>query len=257
MPVAEYELRELDWDTEFFGMKMGRVVLPSILESMNFSELAWLHTLESARRLNFQFLYCPFNVDYPEVGAIIAGHGATIGDILVTFTLDCFKGTLKHSPQRKVKEALSNDLEGIIEIAAHSFRDSRFMKDPHFDKVKAEQFYPSWLQESFASGEKILVVKEEQQVLGFISLKAESLTQTMVIRLIAVRGSERGKGVGQILIDQALHLAADQKYHFVQVGTQLTNTAAINLYEKNGFRIRDAKYRYHIWLDEVSKLQIV
>ncbi len=255
MPVTEYELRELDWDTQFFGMKMGQVLLPSKPEPPNFSELAWLHTLDTAQHENFQFLYCPIDVAYPEVATIIASHGAMIGDVLVTFVRSCSKDVQKTNSHFKLMDATQEELTDILEIAAPSFRDSRFMKDPHFDRAKAEQFYPSWLRESFSNNEKILVVKEKQQVCGFISLKPDPSTKTLVIRLIAVKSSDQGKGIGQILVHQAINMAIDLKYHQVQVGTQLTNTAAINLYEKNGFRMISAKYRYHIWLGTVFKLQ--
>jgi ribosomal protein S18 acetylase RimI-like enzyme len=254
MPVAEYELHELDWDTQFFGMKMGQVLLPAKQEPSNFSELTWLHTLEMARHQKYYFLYCPIDVAYPEAATIIAGHGAIIGDILVTFVLNCSKGIQKINSHFKIKDATYEDLPGILDIAATSFRDSRFMTDPHFDRGKAEQFYPSWLKESFSNSEKILVVKEKGQVLGFISLKPDPLTETLVIRLIAVKSSEQGKGIGQLLVHQGINLATDLKYQHVQVGTQLTNTAAINLYERNGFRMVNAKYRYHIWLNKIFQL---
>ncbi len=255
MCVLEYELRELDWDTEFFGIKMGQVLLPSKPEPANFSESAWLYTLEAARRQKYRFLYCPVDVIYPEASTIIAGHGGIIGDVLVTFVLDCSRGIQKINPSFKIAEATAEDLKGILEIAATGFRDSRFMMDPHFQRSKAEQFYPSWLKESFSNSEKIMVVKEERQVCGFISLKPESSTKTLIIRLIAVKSSERGKGIGQFLVHQAIAAALHLNYPQVQVGTQLTNRAAINLYEKGGFRMRSAKYRYHIWFEGVSKLQ--
>jgi dTDP-4-amino-4,6-dideoxy-D-galactose acyltransferase len=257
MAATVYEMHELDWDTKFFGMKMGQVLLPSLSEIYNFSEWAWQQTLESARYQNYQFLYCPFDVCHPEVAAVVASYGATLGDILVTFSLDCTKDIKKRKQEFTITEANQNDLAGIIDIAEHSFGDSRFLMDPHFDRAKAQQFYPTWLKESFGNTEKILVVKQSQQVLGFISLKPESRTETLIIRLIAVNHSWQGKGLGQTLIEQAINLAVHQKYRQIQVGTQLTNRAAINLYEKTGFRMNNAKYRYHIWLNAVPKMQAV
>ncbi len=254
MSVLEYELRALDWDTEFFGIKMGQVLLPLKPEPANFSESTWLHTLEAARCQKYQFLYCPVDVIYPEASTIIAGHGGIIGDVLVTFVLECPEGIQKINSSFDTAEATAEDLKSIIEIAVRSFRDSRFMMDPHFERSKAEQFYPSWLKESFSNAEKIVVVKKERQVCGFISFKPEPSTKTLIIRLIAVKSSERGKGIGQILVHQAIATALKLNYPQVQVGTQLTNRAAINLYEKGGFRMHSAKYRYHIWFEDVSKL---
>jgi dTDP-4-amino-4,6-dideoxy-D-galactose acyltransferase len=253
--TAGYELHELDWDTKFFGMKMGEVLLPIVSKTIGFSELTWQRTLELAHYQNYQFLFCPFDVEHNEIAASISRLGATIGDILVTYSLQCTKDLKKRKLKYPVIEADQNDLPGIIEIAHKSFRDSRFLKDLHFERAKAEQFYPSWLRESFLNLEKILVVKENQQILGFVSLKPESTTPTLLIRLIAVNESTQGKGVGQTLIDQAINFALEQKYSRIQVGTQLTNYAAINLYEKNSFRMINAKYRYHFWLNQSSQVQ--
>ncbi|HBE80853.1 MAG TPA: hypothetical protein DDW65_24165 [Firmicutes bacterium] len=260
MPTAAYQVGELDWDTKFFGIKMGRVILPVLSENREFSEIAWRRTLETARAQNYQFLYCPFDVSHQEIANSIAALGGEIGDILLTFWFDSAKHK-KHPLQYRVTEAKQCDLAEILEIARIAFRNSRFFQDPHFDRVKAGQFYPSWLQESFLSSEKILIIKQAGQVLGFISLKpqseAETGTETLVIRLIAVAESWQGKGIGQTLIDEAINEALAQKYRYLQVGTQITNYAAINLYEKNGFRVTSAKYRFHVWLNRLSLIQTV
>jgi ribosomal protein S18 acetylase RimI-like enzyme len=252
--LAGYELHELDWDTKFFGMKMGEVLLPTLSGMINFSEQTWQRTLELAGYQNYQFLFCPFDVCHNEIAASISGLGATIGDILVTFSTPCTSEVKKRKLKYLVTEASLDDLPGITRIAHKAFSNSRFLQDPHFDRVRAEQFYPSWLRESFSNSEKILVIKEDQQVLGFISLKPESKTQTLIIRLIAVDDSRQGEGIGQTLIDQAMNIAVEQKFSRIQVGTQLTNYSAIKLYEKNSFRVMNAKYRYHIWLNNMSKV---
>jgi dTDP-4-amino-4,6-dideoxy-D-galactose acyltransferase len=250
LPTAAYELGELDWDTKFFGIKMGQVILPVLSENQGFSEMAWRRTLETARAQNYQFLYCPFDVSHQGIANSIAAQGGEIGDILLTFSLESAKHK-KRRLQYRVTEAKQGDLAEILEIARIGFRNSRFFQDPHFDRVKAGQFYPSWLQESFLSAEKILVIKQEGRVLGFISLKpvSETGTETLIIRLIAVAESCQGKRIGQTLIDEAINEALTQKYRYLQVGTQITNYAAINLYEKNGFRVTNAKYRFHIWIN--------
>jgi Acetyltransferases len=234
---------------------MGQVLLPASLETAKFSDLVWQNTLESAYSQNYHFLFCPFDVSYQEISSVIASHGGTIGDILVTFSLDC-SGLKKRKMKYQATQAEFEDLPGIIDIARKSFRDSRFFKDSHFDRVKAQQFYPSWLKESFYNSEKILVLKQEKQILGFISLKPDSPGETLMIRLIAVDDCQQGKGFGQILIDQAINVALDQNFRRLQAGTQLTNRTAINLYEKNGFRLIDAKYRYHIWLKQMTNVQL-
>jgi ribosomal protein S18 acetylase RimI-like enzyme len=259
MTETSYRLRELAWDTALFGMKMGEIILGSVNGESGFSSEIWRNTMEAARRQSFRFLLCQMDVRCREETAALINQGAIIGDTLVTLELNLGElpevaaATLESAPFKlQVKPAVSGELPVICDIAAESFDHSRIYQDNRFDQDKARQFYPKWLRDSFGTNELVYVLKDktpEEAVLGFISLQFHEAERRIVIRLIAVDELHRGRGYGQIMMDWLIRDGLKRGFHRIQVGTQANNTAALRLYEKNGFRTIGAKCRFHIWLD--------
>jgi dTDP-4-amino-4,6-dideoxy-D-galactose acyltransferase len=254
MSATYYQLHELNWDTEFFGSKMGEIQLDFDEEEYDFSEAIWRRTLEVARKQNFQFLLCQFDTRYQEITTILSTLGASIGDVLLTFRCDLSQplNISEKSEQIHICKAVQADLPEIIEIAANSFTYSRFFQDPRFDEIKVQQFYPNWISDSFMTIEKVYVLKEQNEIQGFISMQTKPDQKRAVISLVAVRSTRRSQGIGQALINWVIQNYAEQGFREIQVGTQVNNYSAIRLYEKNGFRLIHAKYRFHIWLDNLD-----
>jgi ribosomal protein S18 acetylase RimI-like enzyme len=259
MTEKSYELRELAWDTALFGMKMGKVFLDCGDDGNGFTPDVWGNTLENARRQSYRFLLCQLDARYQEIATALIKQGAVIGDTLVTMKLDLTDipevaaATLESSPAKlQITAADPGDLPAVCNIAAGSFIHSRIYQDFRFDQTKARQFYPKWLRDSFGISELVYVLKGKtatEPVLGFISLQFNEAERRVVIRLIAVDELHRGSGYGQVMMDWLIRDVIKRGFHHIQVGTQASNTAAIRLYEKNGFRPISTQYRFHIWLD--------
>jgi ribosomal protein S18 acetylase RimI-like enzyme len=260
MAATIYPIQYLDWDTRLFNTKMGEVKLDSEKDGFQFSEVIWRETIQSARNESYQFLFCQFNADYQEISAILIKQGAVVGDVLITLILDLspISGEIMTAVETaasllEFSEASIDDLPAIIDIAGNSFTYSRFFQDSRFDRAKARQFYPNWIRDSFGAVERIFILKAAtgqylKPVLGFISVQFKEAEREIVIRLIAIDESHRGKGYGQLLIDWLIREAYRIGFTRIKVGTQAGNTPALHLYEKNGFQTINTKYRLHIWL---------
>jgi ribosomal protein S18 acetylase RimI-like enzyme len=261
MAATTYLIQYLDWDTRLFGTKMGEVKLDSERAGFQFSEAGWRETIQSARNESYQFLFCQFNAGYQEITAILMKQGAVVGDILVTLALDLARisGAIINDGEPaasllELTEASIGDLPAVIDIARNSFTYSRFFQDPRFDAAKARQFYPNWIRDSFGAVERIFILQAKtgqslKPVLGFISLQFKEAEREIVIRLIAIDESQRGKGYAQSFIDWLIREAYRNGFTRIKVGTQAGNTPAIHLYQKNGFQTINTKNRLHIWLD--------
>jgi ribosomal protein S18 acetylase RimI-like enzyme len=260
MAATSYGLRELAWDTALFGMKMGEVIINSGHDAGGFALDIWQNTMEDARRQAYQFLLCQLDARYRDAAAALISQGAVTGDTLVTLELnfnevpEVAATTLESVPaELQVTTAGSGDLPAICDIAAGSFIHSRIYQDTRFDRTKARQFYPQWIRDSFGTSEIMYALKDKTgagPVLGFISLQYQEGERRVVIRLIAVDEQHRNSGYGQAMMDWLIRDALKRGFVRIQVGTQANNTAAIRLYEKNGFRPISTKYRFHIWLSE-------
>jgi ribosomal protein S18 acetylase RimI-like enzyme len=261
MNMAEnsYELRELSWDTALFEMKMGEILLQSGNAGSGYIPEIWCNTIKTARRQSYRFLLCQLDTQYQETANELVRQGAITGDTLVTLELnlrdipELAATAVENIPSKlQIMAAEPGDLPVISEIAADSFSHSRIYQDPHFDQTKARHFYPKWLRDSFGINEMVYILKDKNpgvSILGFISLQYQEVECRIVIRLIAVHEHHRGSGYGQVMMDWLIREALKKGFDRIQVGTQAGNTAALRLYEKNGFRPIGAKYRFHIWLD--------
>lgn len=247
-----YPIHFLDWDSDFFGFKMGSVDLSGI-PAYNYSESAWQETVAEAHRQGYQFLLCQIDATAQLCANRILESGARIGDILMTFRRDLAPASWSTAGDSAIGEATEQDLPALFEMAAASFGYSRFLQDSRFEPEKARQLYRNWLAQSYQK-ERVLVAKSASDpgaaVLGFISLGLDCGTGPAVIRLLATHPDARGMGVGNRLMARVFDLALQAGLQAVQVGTQINNYGAIRFYEKMGFRCHHLKYRLHLWLDE-------
>lgn len=270
MAETSYTIRELPWDTELFGIKMGEVLLNLDNHENTFTPDKLRNTLELARQHSYTFLLCQLDAHCQEITASLVSQGAKIGDTLVTLELNLKElpeGSVPAAatvvsedtvgvsvlPKRQIIAACPGDLPVICHIAAESFSHSRIFQDTRFDPTKARHFYPKWIQDSFGTIERIYILKDitsNNNISGFISLQYHEDVRRIVIRLIAVDQNQRGSGYGQAMMDWLIREAITKGFQRIQVGTQTSNAAALHLYEKNGFRPIGTKHRFHIWLDQ-------
>lgn len=245
-------IHDLEWDSRFFQQKMGQIAIDPGADPSCFDETAWRLTLDNARRCKYQYLFCEFDAAYKRIGHLLAGCGGSLGDVLITLERD-LAGFAPVGADFPLVPATEEDLPEIIEIATYSFEHSRFFHDSRFDPVKVRQLYPQWVFNAFAGAEQFHVIKKLGKIQAFISVQENAAGQALVIRLLAVADEWRGMGLGQTLLDWAANHAWKRELSAIRVGTQVNNYPAIRLYEKNRFRMVQALFRYHFWLERQSR----
>jgi ribosomal protein S18 acetylase RimI-like enzyme len=245
-----YQLKELEWDTRLFGVKMGELLLEIDQPEFCFNAEKWRSVLEEARRSGYAFLLCQFDTTRQDVCHDFEKSGATLGDVLVRLRLNLDRSDRSANGRAAlpVTPADPEDLPELAVIANAGFRNSRFFQDPRFNVARVAEFYPTWIRDSFVKNETYMVVKADERIGGFISFQENIKENDLVIRLIAIHPEMQGRGLGQALMDWIIDYAAEKGLQTITVGTQINNYGALRLYEKNGFRIQSAKYRWHIWL---------
>ena len=96
---------------------------------------------------------------------------------------------------------------------------------------------------SIASGMKFFTAVENGKVLGYIGISC--ILDEGYIANVAVYPEARRKGVGEKLIDRVFALASDQKLSFVSLEVRESNTPAISLYEKLGFKTEGERKNFY------------
>jgi dTDP-4-amino-4,6-dideoxy-D-galactose acyltransferase len=224
---------KLDWDTEFFGYPVGKLELaPSI--SFDLSEF-----MKNADSFTLVYLISKEELsDLPE-----CFHFA---DKKITFTRDTEKiesknGFLSIGPFKE------NSAASLLELAMISGVYSRFNLDKNFTNNEYKKLYTKWVNESVTRNiaKDVFVYKKDNKILGFITLGEKN--DCANIGLISVAEEGRGKGIGTLLIKQAIYHSFLSGYSKINVVTQMDNLDAYKLYKRNGFCITDISYIYHYW----------
>ncbi len=144
-----------------------------------------------------------------------------------------------------IRLSKKRDESEIREIASKSFIQSRFYKDPNFDKKTASKIKEEWAANFFkgARGDHLIVAEKNNSVIGFLLILIKK--NNLIIDLIAVDEKNRGLGIAKSMILFAeKNLMNDLRS--VLVGTQLSNLSAINLYNSLGFQLISSNYAFHL-----------
>jgi len=87
------------------------------------------------------------------------------------------------------------------------------------------------------------IAEHENEILGYLLLKAESLSRTSHRAQIAVgvHSKSRGKGIGTALFDYMIQWAKKSQLHRLELTVIEYNEQAIHLYKKMGFEVEGVK----------------
>jgi len=134
--------------------------------------------------------------------------------------------------------------DAVGDIAATSFSDDRFHRDPAIPNPVADELKRCWATNFFVGkrGDWMVVACVGERPVGFLQL-LRMPDGGLLIDLIGVSAGERGRGFARAMIAFACQ-NCDCSGEVV-VGTAIANTRSIRLYENMGFRLRGAQYVFH------------
>ena len=236
----------LPWDTEFWGFPVARLCGAELTTQEADRALKWCHdrdvrclsfaadgssahTLDAATRAGFSFV---------DVRLELTREPLPVP--LPTAAIACTRADLRW-------------IHHLEEMAREAHEDTRFLKDPRFDRVRAAELYGRWITRDIRE-HTVLMAHEwamESAPLGYISCQIEGPLEGH-IGLVGVTAAARGRGVGRALVDAALRSFSDHSVGLVRVATQGTNVSAVRLYESAGFRLHETRIWFHRWFDPAT-----
>ncbi|MCC5612985.1 GNAT family N-acetyltransferase [Nostoc sp. CHAB 5834] len=235
------ELTFLEWDSEFFGRKVGRI---------NISKTAPYpldFILETARRQHYELLYA-----FVDAGMSISDEALSTPRGLFVDCKTVFEHVLSplaSTPSSFVRRLTAgDDLDRIYNLAYQSGEFSRFRIDPAIGRENFQRLYRRWVDNSItgAVADVVMVYEAKDSLIGFVTLKITG--HTGVIGLIAADTNHRGQGVGTSLMNHVKAYAAEAGLDRLEVVTQGLNVGACQFYEKNQFSRKSETSVYHFWL---------
>ena len=168
----------------------------------------------------------------------------------------------------KIKKVTLADIVQLQEIGRQTFAET-------FSSTNTEENMKAYLEDGFSNAKlsaeldnpnsEFYFATINNTVIGYLKINF-GLAQTelkddkaLEIERIYVLQEFHGKKVGQLLYDQAIHLAKEKKADYVWLGVWEKNHRAIQFYTKNGF----VEFDQHIFVlgddeqtDIMMKLEI-
>ncbi len=239
--LSRVRWRMLDWDSGFFGLRIGRVDAPLDQEAAR-------AVTRAAREAGVDCLY--LLVDAADLSS--ARHAADQGFRFVDVRL-----TLEHgsaAPAREsaaaIRPARPSDLPALQRIASAAYGDTRFAVDPRFPPARVRELYVRWITRALEGGADVVLVPEiDGAPSGYVSCHVRE-DGSAELGLVGLAEGARGRGIGTDLVGEALRWLSARGAAPVRVVTQGRNRGAVRLYERCGFTAGRLELWWHWWREE-------
>jgi len=154
----------------------------------------------------------------------------------------------------EIRDAGPDHIEGITAIYNDAgARTTAIWNDTTVDHANRL----AWLADRQKAGYPVLVaVGEGGAVLGYASFgdwRAFDGYRHTVEHSVYVRGDQRGKGIGRMLMQTLIGRAQSIGKHVMVAGIEANNVGSIQLHEKLGFEqvghLKEVGMKFGVWLD--------
>ncbi len=229
--------RELQWDTDFFGVSCAKAILHKKLEKNDWNNI-------KEKFAGFQFVAIE-NINSEPLNAKMIGTDtkAFLADVNIQF-IKSIKDDVKLEDDIKIYQSMKRENK-ILDIA--NFKYSKFIQDIELSKRGGPNVYRQWIINSFEKQDKFFAVSLDANgdINGFL---LHSYTKdACIIELIAVSDITSKKGIGTSLFKSVEYSARQNGFNEIKVGTQIRNLPAINFYHKVGCKQFGCHQVYHLW----------
>jgi hypothetical protein len=148
----------------------------------------------------------------------------------------------------RIRRAEERDLNEVITIAASTFSENRLVRDEHFPRSAAQEYYTNWINSSYRlESDEIHVLESQATVKGFFILR--KLGDHRVIFLLGGISSEekRGSPYGPALYSGVFKQLVDRQFKSAEGEILAANLPVVNIFCSLGARFYASEVRYHKW----------
>lgn len=224
-------IQVLDWDSDFFGFKVGRLLTPKL--SINQIEAVD----EQCRSHAIKVLYWLADPQQPGLGDVAKSADFRFMDFRLEFDRRLDRDSITNDSHPGVRLYTASDLSALIAIAKEVHTDSRFALDPQLSPKSALLFEKWIVRDVSRQNGAVFVADIGDGACGYCTCHPHP-DQPGVgqIGLVGVHPNSAGRGLGRALLQSAMTWFSASGFDSVQVVTQGANIAAQRLYQSFGFR---------------------
>lgn len=216
-------MKILDWDTEFWGVRIGLASGPDADAWAIENRIAMMWLLVSA--------------DDPAQAQEAEERGWRFMDVRVE--LECAVNKVISPRAFDIREWNADDLPALTALARRAHRITRFYADPQLDNERCDDLYAQWILNSCNGWAQHVFVCEG----GYATVHADGDTGWM--GLMAVPEENRGRGIGAALVERVSEWAYQLGLQRMTAATQGRNVQSIRLYLRNGYKYRRSGLWFH------------
>ncbi|MFA5042569.1 MAG: GNAT family N-acetyltransferase [Kiritimatiellia bacterium] len=236
----------LQWDTDFFGFRIARAVVPALDNRIVEAIGDW------CKRQRIECLYFVARTDDRQTIRQAERNGFRLVEIRLNMERSLRNWNPDTRPRAaegiSIRCARPEDVPICQDIARTSYVDSRYYFDEHFLEEKCRAYYAVWIKKSLEGGAELaLVAQKGNDVVGYITGVLDKSKLEAQYELTGVRAAERKAGVGQELFRAGLDWYVRRNVECVWLATQGRNVPAQRMAQRNGFITRSCQLYYHKW----------
>jgi len=229
-------VKQLVWDSDFFGLRIGCINISSKEES------AALTNQKMKLEKNYDLVYV-----FSSHGLGFCGDNAKLVDQKVVYSLskDVFA---ELNPNIEIWDGNKGVTDDLLHLALVSGKYSRFKLDEQFPTGSYERLYSRWIEQSVSRviASEVFCYMVDGVPIGLVTLERKAEVGT--IGLVAIHDKFQHRGIGTIMMRHVIRYADGHQCRKLSVATQLENGPACKLYENNGFEVESVTEVWHWWL---------
>jgi dTDP-4-amino-4,6-dideoxy-D-galactose acyltransferase len=240
-------IEPLQWDSEFFGIKIGQVRLSGATPE----ELA--AAVAAADLDAIECLYWLVGCEDRRSAIAAQACGFCLVDVRITFDkaligseLDSLASATEPNVP-PVRLFVNDDLPAILKLTRQSYRDTRFFCDGNFNEDKCMAMYEQWVQRAVQTRPDLIFVTGPQGEPSGYFVCHMGDDQIGKMGLMTVDPRWRGTGLGRALVGAVVRHFAGAGMRSVTGATQGRNIVMQRLFQKCGFVTRSVELWYHRW----------
>lgn len=229
-------VERLLWDSDFFGLRIGRAFVGSIEDSCALS------FLKDRLKSDFDLVYV-----FGNQGFEFSCEGAKLVDQKMVYSLSKYSDS-KHDENVIIWDCDKPVTDALLHLALVSGKYSRFKLDNQFPSGGYERLYSRWIEQSVnhSMATEVFCYMVDDTPKGLVTLDLKEGDGT--IGLVAISEDYQHRGVGTAMMRHVISYVEKQHCKKLSVATQYDNAPACRLYEKVGFRLESMTNVWHWWL---------
>ena len=222
------KIEMLNWDTDFFGLKIGKIIL------MQYDEFDWIKFKELADKEKYELIYI-FKFQKMLPYDFVLKAKLDLVDIQLTMTKKFNKENYLNIPYEFRTDLKETEKEECYQIAEETSIVSRFYNEKKIGRNKTKELYRKWidnaLNKSFSDG--LFLNKELNFVSGIHLIKTDNLNKIGYFTLTGVNPNYKRMGIGKKLWDQSFaYWAKESEIELVKSPFSFKNLESFNFHFK-------------------------